>query len=92
MQIPHEHDALLPAGADRATARDELFTAATAAVRWLERHDDERIATYIPDTAREDFDEFGFDPIRPQAIVVGDLGERWDFKTLNRAFRTRRSA
>jgi HAD superfamily hydrolase (TIGR01458 family) len=66
---------------------EELFTAATAAVRWLERQEIERIATYIPDTAREDFADFGFDPIRPQAIVVGDLGERWDFRTLNRAFR-----
>lgn len=66
---------------------DELFTAATAAVRWLERQGIERIATYIPDTAREDFADFGFDPIRPQAIIVGDLGERWDFRTLNRAFR-----
>jgi HAD superfamily hydrolase (TIGR01458 family) len=66
---------------------EELFTAATAAVQWLERNDIERIATYVPDTAREDFDDFGFDPIRPQAIVVGDLGERWDFRTLNRAFR-----
>jgi HAD superfamily hydrolase (TIGR01458 family) len=66
---------------------DDLFTAPTAAVRWLERNGIERIATYVPDTAREDFEDFGFDPIRPQAIVVGDLGERWDFRTLNRAFR-----
>src|SRR5690606_20068833 len=33
---------------------DELFTAATAAVRWLERQGIERIATYIPDTRSEE--------------------------------------
>jgi HAD superfamily hydrolase (TIGR01458 family) len=70
-----------PAGAE------DIFTATLAAARWLEQNDIERIATYLPDAAKEDFEPFGFDPIRPQAIVVGDLAERWDFKTLNRAFR-----
>jgi HAD superfamily hydrolase (TIGR01458 family) len=75
------HEYGFPAGPD------DIFTATDAAARWLERNDIERIATYIPDSAKEDFAQFGFDPIRPQAIVVGDLGDRWDFKLLNRAFR-----
>jgi HAD superfamily hydrolase (TIGR01458 family) len=66
---------------------DEVFTASLAAAQWLDQQEIHRIATYVPDAAREDFEEFGFDPIRPEAIVVGDLGERWDFKVMNRAFR-----
>lgn len=66
---------------------EQVFTAALAAAQWLEQQEVQRIATYLPERAREDFSGFGFDPMRPEAIVVGDLGQRWDFRIMNRAFR-----
>lgn len=68
-------------------ADEEIFTAPLAAVRWLEEQDIRRIALYVPPAADEDFAAFERDGEAPEAVVVGDLGEGWDFPTLNRAFR-----
>jgi phospholysine phosphohistidine inorganic pyrophosphate phosphatase len=72
-------------------AAPQIFTPAVAAVSWLRRHDVEHPALFVPDaTARE---LAGFHPLSEDAeygagaVVIGDLGETWDFATLNRAFR-----
>jgi HAD superfamily hydrolase (TIGR01458 family) len=68
-----------------------LLTPAVAAVDWLERHGIERPALFVPDATAEEF--AGFEPLAASvdegadAVVLGDLGEGWDFPTLNRAFR-----
>ena len=68
-------------------AEDELFTAALAAARWLGEQGIRRVALYIPEAAFEDFAAFERTDTMPDAVVVGDLGEAWEFATLNRAFR-----
>jgi HAD superfamily hydrolase (TIGR01458 family) len=68
-------------------AEEELFTAPLAAARWLEGEGIGRVALYLPESTHEDFAAFERTHDRPEAVVVGDLGERWDFATLNRAFR-----
>jgi HAD superfamily hydrolase (TIGR01458 family) len=65
---------------------DELFTTAIAASRWLGERGIQRIALYVPDATREDFSHFDLVDERPEAIVVGDLGEGWSFARLNSAF------
>ena len=46
-----------------------------------------RVAPLVPEAALEDL--LGFDLVRerPQAVVVGDLDDRWTFDILNTAFR-----
>ena len=66
---------------------DELFTAPVAAAAWLERERIRRVALYVPDSTLEDFAAFERTDERPEAVVVGDLGEGWDFRRLNAAFR-----
>lgn len=66
---------------------EELFTAPVAAAAWLERAGLRRVALYVPDSTLEDFAAFELAAEAPDAVVVGDLGEAWDFRRLNAAFR-----
>lgn len=70
---------------------DELMTPIVAAVEYLKRERIDRIAAFVSDDALREFVDF--DILEPQseasveAIVVGDLGESWNFQRLNHAFR-----
>src|SRR5918999_5567188 len=67
-------------------AAEELSTPAALAVAHCVEHDRRRAMLLVRDDVKEDFaelDEAGDDV---QAVVVGDLGERFDYDVLNRAF------
>jgi HAD superfamily hydrolase (TIGR01458 family) len=70
---------------------DDFLTPALAARQWLRNNINGKIALFIPDATRNEFAEFvqcGNDSEQgAEAVIIGDLGEAWDFKTLNRAFR-----
>ena len=65
----------------------EVQTAPSTAAEWLRARGVERIALFAPEATRADFAGFALDGASPEAVVVGDLGEAWDFAALNRAFR-----
>ncbi len=67
----------------------EILTPAVAAVRWLREHARGPIALFVPAATRSEFAELELaEPGEPVvAVVVGDYGEGWDFRELNRAFR-----
>jgi len=81
------------AGYGVAVAESELFTPAQAACERLRRTlgDGEPLALFVPPATRGEFAEF--EPLPPgaesgaAAVVIGDLGDGWDFAALNRAFR-----
>jgi len=79
------------AGFGIATKPDDFLTPAVAAVQWLSNNINGKIALFIPDATRDEF--AGFDQCDDdseqgaQAVIIGDLGEGWNFKMLNRAFR-----
>ncbi|GAA4053746.1 TIGR01458 family HAD-type hydrolase [Agromyces indicus] len=79
--------ARLGVGADA----ERILTPAVAAAAWLRREGIERPALFVPDATATEF--AGLEPLAPSAdegagaVVVGDLGEGWEFATLNRAFR-----
>jgi HAD superfamily hydrolase (TIGR01458 family) len=79
------------AGMDVAAEPDQLLTPAVAALAWLRRHDVARPAVFAPDPTAQELAEL--DPLPADAedgagaVVIGDLGESWDFPTLNRALR-----
>ena len=70
---------------------DEILTPAVAAVAWLRRHEVGHPALFVPDATAAEFAELGPLPAGADggagAVIVGDLGEGWDFATLNRALR-----
>ena len=74
----------------RASA-DDILTPAVAAKLWLQDHSPGRPALFVPDATASELAEL--DPLPDDeeegagAVVVGDLGDAWDFATLNRAFR-----
>ncbi len=73
-----------------ATA-EQILTPAVAAVAWLERERRTTPALFVPGATAAEF--AACDPLPEDAmtgadaVVLGDLGEGWDFATLNRAFR-----
>lgn len=73
------------------TDADHLLTPPLAAAAWLQANVDGPVALFVPEATREEFS--ALPEWRPEtgqaaaAVVVGDLGEGWDFATLNRAFR-----
>jgi HAD superfamily hydrolase (TIGR01458 family) len=70
---------------------DDLLTPAVAAVDWLRSSCPGRPALFVPEGTAAEFSDL--QPLPDDAeeggasVVVGDLGEGWDFATLNRAFR-----
>lgn len=70
---------------------DDILTPAVAAMSWLRQHSPGRPALFVPSATASEFAEL--DPLPDDAeegagaVVVGDLGEGWDFATVNHAFR-----
>lgn len=74
-----------------SAAADQILTPAVAAVAWLREEGIGRPALFVPEETAAEFAELDPLPERAEegagAVVVGDLGTRWDFTTLNQAFR-----
>jgi phospholysine phosphohistidine inorganic pyrophosphate phosphatase len=70
---------------------DDILTPAVAATSWLRAETRGRPALFVPPATASEFAQL--DPLPDDAeegagaVVVGDLGQGWDFATLNRAFR-----
>ena len=69
---------------------DEVITPVVAANQWLAEHRIRKTALFVPAATQQDFT--GIEALdldqnaAAEAVIVGDLGEAWDFKLLNRAF------
>jgi phospholysine phosphohistidine inorganic pyrophosphate phosphatase len=72
-------------------AESEILTPAVAAADWLRSTNAGGIALFLRPSTRNEFAGLpclGDDAERGASyVVVGDLGDLWDFRTLNRAFR-----
>jgi len=66
---------------------NELFTAPLAAAASLAEQGIQRVALFLPEPTWNEFAAFTITSERPDAVVVGDLGEAWTFERLNQAFR-----
>jgi HAD superfamily hydrolase (TIGR01458 family) len=70
---------------------DELMTPIVAAIEHLQRHRMRRIAVFVTADAARELDEFEIVPPQSEivvdAVLIGDLGELWDYQRLNCAFR-----
>ncbi len=72
-------------------SEEDFLTPAVAAREWLATHIEGPLALFVPEAIREEFADF--DRVDDQAergaaaVMLGDLGPRWNFQRLNRAFR-----
>jgi len=68
-----------------------ILTPAVAAREWLTEHDRTPVALFVPEATAAEFGDLPRVAADAEsgaaAVVVGDLGEAWDFATMNRAFR-----
>jgi len=73
-----------------SVSESAILTPAVAAADWMRTRDPAPIALFVPPSTRGEFAEFPCLPEQAERgaayVVIGDLGERWDFRTLNRAF------
>jgi HAD superfamily hydrolase (TIGR01458 family) len=71
-------------------ASDRILTPPVAAANWLRTHTNGPVALFVPEATATEFGEhppWQGDANQPvAAVVLGDLGEEWDFRRLNRAF------
>ncbi len=65
----------------------ELITPASLAKRRCEEAGYESVALVVLDELREDLEGLEDKGDSADAVIVGDLGDRWDYEVLNRAFR-----
>lgn len=63
-----------------------VFSAISAAVQWLEHNGVRRILPVLAEDARRDFAGFEIDEDNPEVIVLGDIGDQWNYALLNRLF------
>jgi phospholysine phosphohistidine inorganic pyrophosphate phosphatase len=70
---------------------EHIITPPYAAARWLREREPRAIALFAMESAAEEFQDLPLLPPDAESgadyVVVGDLGERWDYQALNRAFR-----
>jgi HAD superfamily hydrolase (TIGR01458 family) len=66
---------------------DELITPASLAKRRCEEAGYESVAFVVLDELREDLEGLEEKGDSADAVIVGDLGDAWDYDVLNRAFR-----
>jgi HAD superfamily hydrolase (TIGR01458 family) len=69
-----------------AVEEDELVTPAVLALRHCRERGHRSAELLVRDELKEEFGELE-ESDEPDAVIVGDLGERFDYEVLNRAFR-----
>ncbi len=74
-------------GMNIPTEPELVCTALRAGAEHLEAEGFTRIAPLVPELALEDLADFEIVTDKPQAVIVGDLDDRWNFDILNTAFR-----
>jgi len=69
-----------------AVARAEIISAPQAMILFLRRQEDPVCHLLLADDVKRDFGAFPQSDRRADYVVVGDIGERWNYAILNRAF------
>ena len=66
---------------------EDMFTAPRAAAAWLADQGMTRVSLHVSPMTVEEFAPFTIDEQKPEAVVLGDLGDEWTVERLNRIFR-----
>ncbi len=72
-------------------ADDEIETASTACVSYLAQQPGKSCHLIVPGGVRDLFNDVMINDSEPDIVVIGDIGEDFDYRTLNRAFRMLRA-
>eukprot|EP01025_Chloroclados_australasicus_P055963 TRINITY_DN6872_c0_g1_i2.p1 TRINITY_DN6872_c0_g1~~TRINITY_DN6872_c0_g1_i2.p1 ORF type:complete len:319 (+),score=32.63 TRINITY_DN6872_c0_g1_i2:135-1091(+) len=70
------------------TCRDnEILSPAAATLQWIEQHDVRKVALFIHENLLVEFRHLNIMYENVEAVVLGDMGEKLDYKQMNKAFR-----
>lgn len=69
-----------------AVSADQILTAPQAAIFALRRMGKPRCLLVVDENIRGDFAEFSTDTTFPDVVVVGDIGDQWNYELLNQVF------
>jgi HAD superfamily hydrolase (TIGR01458 family) len=73
------------------TTADRILTPCRTAAAWIRSQEPGKVALFVRPAARADFNGLLTVPEEAETgasyVIIGDLGEGWDYRTLNRAFR-----
>jgi phospholysine phosphohistidine inorganic pyrophosphate phosphatase len=79
------------AGYGITTDEEKILTPVVTASRWIRDHVSGPSALFVPEATKRDLQDIqklpGEEERGAAAVVLGDLGEKWTYPTLNRAFR-----
>ncbi len=67
-------------------AAEHIQTATTACVDWLLKQPDKTCFLLVPETVRPLFDVITCTVDRPDYVVIGDIGDRFNYRILDQAF------
>ncbi|RZM77207.1 TIGR01458 family HAD-type hydrolase [Leptolyngbya iicbica] len=70
-----------------AIAPTEIITTASAAVLQLRQMGNPKIYPLVAADAQQEFAEFTWSDMDADVIVVGDIGDDWNYRIMNRVFR-----
>ncbi len=68
-------------------SEDEIFSTVRAAARYVRSHGEVSYMPLLTEDAQQEFEGIPVDEVSPDFVVVGDLGEGWNFGVMNKAFR-----
>jgi len=79
------------AGFGIETTQENIFTPIVATISWLQAEGvHHHLALHIPESSQSEFSDFDrYIPSahEPSAIIIGDLGDKWNYSVLNQIFR-----
>ena len=64
----------------------DIFSPAIAANIFLRKKNISRISLFTNQSLQEDFKDFEFDDLKPEAIILGDLYKEFTWEKLNKTF------
>ncbi len=67
-------------------SREEIISPVTTAVHYLRRFGRPRCHLLLSEDAKKDFAEFPTSHANPDFVVIGDIGDRWNYQIMNQAF------
>ncbi len=68
-------------------AEEECLTAPMAAATWLRQRGAQRISLLVDPATQVEYQAFEIDDECPEYVLLGDLGDKWSYSVLDRAFR-----
>lgn len=66
--------------------KEEIINTTESAILYLRKIKNPTCFFVLNDNIKEEFSEFKEDTVNPEYIIIGDIGDRWDYALLNKIF------